>query len=236
MGPPPATAATAPALTTPASVLHSPNMYEPYPRAARGLRRARGPFLLAWLLALGAAAGFGQSEEPRPPAETPVQPTRTLGDQVLQISVGPFVPLFFQSLDGVAPTGLTLGGAGSLQWNAYVNRQLRIGVEVAGIFAFSQRKNTLFMVPITAKGAYVLSAYPFEFPIYLGVGMNIVKYIDDLHVDPIIKPGFGVFWQFDVTWSFGLNVQYWWAPLISSREDTRFGNFLEISLSALYGF
>jgi hypothetical protein len=177
-----------------------------------------------------------QTTQPKAPEQAVVQPTRTLGDQVLQISAGPMIPLFFQSLTGVAATGLTLGGTGSLQWNAYVSKAVRVGLEVGGMFDFSRRHNTLLMVPFTAKASYVLSAYPFEFPISVGVGANIVKYVDDVYVDPIVTPGVGVFWQFDVTWSFGLNVVYWWVPHISTAVDTRFGNFLSITLSALYNF
>ena len=68
--------------------------------------------------------------------------------------------------------------------------------------------------------------------------MNVVRYQEDTYLDLILKPGVSAFWQFDVTWSFGLNLIYWWVPHISttSREDTRFGNFLEITLSALYNF
>lgn len=194
--------------------------------------------LVLWLLlAPGfAATAWAQVAKPQPPEQPLLQPTRTLGDQVFQISVGPLVPLFFQSLSGVSATGLTLGGAGSLQWNAYVTKEVRVGLEVGGMFAFSRRRNTLLMVPLSAKAAYVLSAYPFEFPISLGVGLNIVKYVDDVYVDPIVRPGIGVYWQYDVTWSFGLNMVYWWVPHISGATDTRFGNFLEITLSALYNF
>jgi hypothetical protein len=196
-------------------------------------------FLALLLAAAFAPAAWAQEPQPKPPEKPLLQPTRTLGDQVFQISVGPLVPLFFQSLSGVPPvlaTGLTLGGAGSLQWNAYVSKDVRVGLEVGGMFAFSRRNNTLLMVPLTAKAAYVLTAYPFEFPLSLGLGVNIVKYVDDVYVDPIIKPGVGVFWQYDVTWSFGLNAVYWWVPHISNASDTRFGNFLEVTLSALYNF
>ena len=47
-----------------------------------------------------------------------IEPSHSLGDQVLQIGIGPFVPLFLQSLTSVTRTGLTLGGSGCLQWNA----------------------------------------------------------------------------------------------------------------------
>ena len=31
------------------------------------------------------------------------------------------------------------------------------------------------MVPISARGSYVIQAYPFEFPISLGLGMNFSR-------------------------------------------------------------
>jgi hypothetical protein len=206
-------------------------------RRSAGSLRVPAALLLPVLLALMVAApAWTQETQPQLPAQPLLQPTRTLGDQVFQISVGPLVPLFFQSLTGVAATGLTLGGAGSLQWNAYVSKEVRVGLEVGGMFAFSRRRNTLLMVPLSAKAAYVFTAYPFEFPLSLGLGVNIVKYVEDVYVDPIVRPGFGVFWQYDVTWSFGLNMAYWWVPHISGATDTRFGNFLEVTLSALYNF
>ncbi len=180
------------------------------------------------------AVGVGAQEESEDPYF--VAPTHSLGDQVLQIGIGPFIPLFFQSLTGVHATGLTIGGTGALQWNAYLNATMRVGIEIGGMFAFSRRGDMLIMVPIVAKYAYVFSAYPFEFPLSMAVGMAIVKYQTDTYVDPILKPGFGAYWQYDVTWSFGLNLSYWWVPHISTQTDTRFGNFLDISLSAVYNF
>lgn len=165
-----------------------------------------------------------------------VEPTHSLGDQMLQIAIGPFVPLFFQSLTEVNATGLSLGGAGNLQWNAYVSATMRVGIEVGGMFAFSRRGNMLIMVPIVARYAYLFSAYPFEFPLSVGLGVDIVKYQNDTYVDLILKPGIGAYWQYDLTWSFGIDLAYWWVPHISTRTDTRFGNFLAITLSALYNF
>jgi hypothetical protein len=226
--------------------MQKPELDTPDAAPAGSRRRARKVLsllvALSWGLALPAWSASDTPAQPDAPkgSEQPIiQPAHSLGDQMLQISAGGLIPLFFQSLTGeVKPTRLTMGGTGSLEWNAYVSKDIRIGLEVGGMFAFSRQKNTLVMVPITAQAAYVLSLYPFEFPISVGLGMNVVKYVEDVYIDPILMPGIGALWQFDVSWSFGLKLAYWWVPHVSAKtpDDTRFGNFLSITLSALYNF
>lgn len=186
----------------------------------------------AALLVCALAPLAAQEKEKEPP------PQYTLGDQTFSINAGLFVPLFFLTWQfAAAPTKLTLGGAGSLNWMAYVNSWLRLGIEVGGMFAFSPNGNTLLALPITAKASYVLSAYPFEVPFSLGVGMNVVKYIDQSTIDLILKPGVSGLWAYNASWSFGLNATYWWSMQFSNTPaQGRIGNFLELSLSALYHY
>ena len=105
-----------------------------------------------------------------------------LGDQTLTIGGGFFVPLFLidpsngsatallvSSAAAGDPAQLSLGGIGSLSWAAYVTPQIRIGVDVAGTFAFSPNANTLLMLPIVARATYAFSVYPFEVPLSFGV-------------------------------------------------------------------
>lgn len=193
--------------------------------------------LIAVVLACAVIPLAAQEKEKEPP------PQYTLGDQTLSINAGLFVPLFFLNWQfGAAPTNLTVGGAGSLNWMSYVNSWLRIGIEVGGMFAFSPNGNTLLALPITAKASYVLSAYPFEIPFSLGVGMNVVKYIDQSTIDLILKPGVSGLWAYNASWSFGLNATYWWSMQFSKLVDAsglntgRIGNFLELSLCALYHY
>jgi len=174
------------------------------------------------------------SEEETAPAGS----AYTLGDQVLSISLGPFIPLFFLANDGtVSGTNLTLGGTGSIAWSAYVTGAIRVGAEIGGVFAFSPNMNVLLMLPILARAQYVMTFYPFEVPLSLGVGMNIVKYGDLATIDLLIKPGASVMWIYDSKWSFGLNLAWWWDMQFSSEPaKSRTGNFLEVSLSALYHY
>jgi hypothetical protein len=165
-------------------------------------------------------------------------PLYSLGDQTLAISGGMFVPLYFLSYAGAAaPTQLSLGGMGSLQWQAYLSSMFRIGLEVGGVFAFSPNMNVLLMLPVTAKVSYVMSFYPFEVPLSLGLGMNVVKYSDQSNVNLLVKPGASFFWIFNSSWSFGLNAVYWWDMQFAPTADqSRIGNFLEVSLTALYHY
>jgi hypothetical protein len=197
--------------------------------------------ILALLLCCAFAAG-AQEAPASPPAAKP-QPAASaygLGDQTLAISLGPLVPLFLMAPGGATtPTNLTLGGGGSIAWSAYVTNAIKVGIEVGGEFGFSRPNLNLFlMLPILLRGQYVFTVYPFEVPLSLGVGMNIVKYGDLRNIDLLIKPGASILWIYNSKWSFGLNLA-WWVDLQFTPTDpsqSRIGNFLEVSLSALYHF
>jgi hypothetical protein len=162
----------------------------------------------------------------------------TLGDQTLSISAGVFLPLFLlptgTALLAGNPSQLTVGGEAFLNWSAYVAPQIRIGAELGGAFCFDPNENLLLMLPLIAKASYVFTIYPFEIPVTFGIGMNILKYTDQYYVDLLLKPGASLFWIFNSSWAFGLNVNYWFDMQMSS--NFRIGNFLEISLSALYHY
>jgi hypothetical protein len=193
---------------------------------------ARAVILTLVLCALPASAQ-DQTEPTGKPAAA-----YALGDQVLSISLGPFAPLFFLANDGsTSATNLTLGGTGSIAWSAYVTGAIRVGAEVGGVFSFSPNMNVLLMLPILARAEYVLTFYPFEVPISLGIGMNIVKYGELATIDLLIKPGASAMWIYDSKWSFGLNLAWWWDMQFSKTpSQSRVGNFLELSLTALYHY
>jgi hypothetical protein len=200
------------------------------------VRKRLPRILVAAVLACCVLAPAAAQEAPAKDREPP--PQFSLGDQTLSINAGLQIPLFFLSYGGaVARTNLTLGGAGSLNWMGYVNSWLRVGIEVGGMFAFSPNGNTLLALPITAKASYVLNLYPFEIPFSLGVGMNVVKYIDTSTIDFILKPGVSGLWAYNASWSFGLNATYWWSMQFSDPpSEGRIGNFLELTLCALYHY
>lgn len=164
-----------------------------------------------------------------------------LGDQTLALNAGMMVPLFFQEFDGTYhDTNLTVGGAGELQWSAYVSPSVRVGLDIAGSFARSPNERTLFLMPITVKAAWVLSVSRFEFPFSLAAGISIVRYREWSHIDFIMKPAVGGYWRYDSNWSFGLNLA-WWLDFQSATGDqpdnqARMGNFLMITPGVFYNF
>jgi hypothetical protein len=177
---------------------------------------------------------------------TPAQPAQYgLGDQTLQPSVGLFTPLFLiptgiwflaPSSPG-GPPHLSLGGAFSIGWAAYVAPQIRIGADLGGSFAVSPNGNFLWSIPLVAKASYVFTLYPFEIPLTFGVGINIVKLVDQVTVDLLLKPGASFLWIFHSSWSFGVNLNYWFDMQFSATAaNSRIGNFLETTLTALYHF
>lgn len=189
-------------------------------------------------LFFGAGPAFTQDKE-----ETEVYvPTYALGNQMLMINGGLFIPLFFQSLGGeIDNTNLSLGGVGSLQWSAFLNNEMTLGVEGGGMFAFSPNARSLFMLPVTVRYAYILRLYPFEFPLSLAAGFNFTRLDSQFQILPILKPGASFYWNYSPEWAFGVNFIYWWSPNVylgpkPPHNNSRFGNFLEITLSALYHF
>jgi len=169
-------------------------------------------------------------------------PTYVLGNQLLIINGGLFLPLFFQELGGtIHDTNLSLGGVGSIQWAAHLSNNMTLGLEGGGMFAFSPNNRSLFMLPITARYAYSLKAYPFEFPLSISGGINFTRLGHSFQILPIVKPGVSAYWNYSSEWAFGINFFYWWVPNVYTgpnppKEESRLGNFLEISLSAMYHF
>jgi hypothetical protein len=164
-----------------------------------------------------------------------------LGDQTMSINAGLFVPLFLLPSGTVLlagnPPQLTFGAVGSLSWAAYVTPQIRLGIDVAGNFTLSPNANVLLMLPFVAKGAYVFTFYPFELPVTFGIGANIVKYVDKSSLDLLLRPGASFYWIYNSSWSFGVNLNYWFDMQFNTDPSkSRYGNFLEFSLSALYHF
>jgi hypothetical protein len=53
----------------------------------------------------------------------------------------------------------------------------------------------------------------------------------------MVKPGVSLFWIYNSSWSFGINLEYWVNTQFSGTEgQSRVGNFLNVFLSALYRF
>jgi len=193
--------------------------------------------LLPWCFLYGQD---GENEE-----ETPQEiDLYSLGDQNFTIHAGMFFPLFFldptpaEGVSAAEKTNLTVGGAGSLMYEAYLNNNFKIGLELGGIFAYSPNKNPFFMVPITARAAYEFHFGQFSLPLFMGLGINIITYEDYKNVQFLMKPGASLYWHYNSDWSFGGTLTYWISPEVIPSDHTqdRIGNFLDFSISARYHF
>lgn len=176
------------------------------------------------------------------PLEDEFVPTYGIGDQMISLNLGLFIPLFFSGGDGIQGTNLSLGGTGHLAWSGFLTDQLAIGGEFGGMFAFSPNGNPLYMVPLAARLTYFLRRFPFEFPLTLAAGISFNSFNESFKVDPIVIPGVGAYWNLNTEWAFGIDLRYWWVPQLYlgqseiSTDDTRFGNFLATTASVLYRF
>lgn len=167
----------------------------------------------------------------------------SLGDQMFFINGGVFIPLFFFDKDmDTFDNNLTLGGTGFLCWQVFLSNHISVGAELGGMFALSPNKRVLYMIPLMAKATYWFRFYPFEIPIFLGLGGNLSVLEEAAHIDFIAKPGFGFYWNFNEEWAFGADVSYWFVPQMYSgsgkvpSSNSMFGNFMDVTLSVLFRF
>jgi hypothetical protein len=193
--------------------------------------------------------GDGRQEIETIPEQEQIIPVYDLGDQFLGMNGGTNFPLFFDFYnqsgdDRFFSAGqfyqVPLGGSLSIEWNSYINNNMTLGIEIGSFFA-STFNNTHVMIPVTASFQYIFHFFPFYLPLSIEAGFcfNIIS--DSRYFGPIIKPGMSFYYRFSTTWDFGLNLKYWWVPEVyfgddPPKEQSAFGNFLELSFSALYHF
>jgi len=193
---------------------------------------------------------WAQEDSPEQGPLTPQSRTnqRSLGDQAFTISAGVIVPLFTVLLNdnpvtgnsaGVTDTQLTVGGMGSLTYSFYLSANVKLGLQLGGTFQWDINRNLLYMIPISIKGSYEFHPYSrLTIPVHLALGINMTSWKEEFTVDPLIRPGFGVYFDWNVEWSFGMDFTYWFIPQLSSKDE-RFDsleNFMDINIGAEYHF
>lgn len=167
---------------------------------------------------------------------------RNQGDQTFSFNVGFISPLFSQALDGTITSfedHINTGFSGALEWHAYLNSNMKIGGTLSGMFAFTPNDRVYSMVPLMAIYTYTFNFHPFTVPLSIGTGVSFNRLDSLFQVTPIVQPAVGIFYNIDHEWSIGLNVAYWWVPELyfdDLQDESRFGNFIEPSISLLYHF
>ena len=197
-------------------------------------------------------AGFAGAQD-NEPEEDPFTPQirtnqRSMGDQAFAITAGLFFPLkTYLSNDwseagystGLTDSHLGVGGTGGLGYSFYLSGNLKLGLELAGSFSKDINSNYAYTIPIFLKGAYEF--HPFNrisVPIHLGLGICMTSWKDYFVADLILKPGFGVYFDWSYEWSFGIDTSYWFVPQWSpdDKEQRSIANFMDVTLTAEYHF
>ncbi len=211
----------------------------------------RKPTLIVVSLLLLNFAYLGAQEDS--PEESPLTAQsktnqRALGDQAFSISAGVIIPLFTILLHdnpetsttaGTVNPQLSVGGMGSLAYSFYLSPNIKVGLQLGGTFKWDINRNLLYMIPIAIKGSYEF--HPFSrltIPIHLALGINMTSWKEEFVVDPLIRPGFGVYFDWNIEWSFGMDFTYWFIPQINSKDErfNSIANFMDINVTAEYHF
>lgn len=203
---------------------------------------------ILFMIVVCSAVLFPQDSEtpkknpPKIESQASYVPKYEAGQAGVTFGLGVLVPLFFQKFTGqyVTKTNLSAGGNVWFEADIFLWKALSVGIELGGMFALSPNTRVLFMAPITTHVRYVFQIYPIEIPLSLGLGMNISSLQNNLKLDFILKPKFGVTYRINQNWSAGIFMSYWF--IVQSYQFTlgnkfsRLGNFLDISAGFSYVF
>ena len=208
--------------------------------------------LISALLLLSTAWVSAQESDPEESPFTPQVRTnqRSLGDQAFAITAGVLFPLPTYLLNdwpaagfskGFTDSQLAVGGMGSLTYSFYLSGNFKLGIQVTGSFARDINYNYAYVIPIVAKASWEFHPWSrISIPVHMGLGMAMTSWNDFFTIDPIIRPGFGVYFDWNYEWSFGMDMTYWFIPQISTSAEFKnqrsIAGFLDLSLTAEYHF
>ena len=166
-----------------------------------------------------------------------------LGSQYFAIHAGVYFPLFnINTINGATPSPRqTIGGAGSIQWNIYLNSFLSLGIESSYVFTFSINDHLLSLWPTAAKISIAPRVGPFLIPVWLDVGLAISYFKASTEASLLLRAGTGFYWFFEEPWALGVRAQYWFIPqlhdgTIAPASQSRILNALTASLGVIYVF
>jgi hypothetical protein len=133
-------------------------------------------------------------------------------------------------------TNIKYGLGLTVSYLTFVTNKLALGGEVSPFFNSTLTGRMLYTVPLTFECVYMLGKAPYYFPVGIGAGVALSDINEYFHVDPIIKPRVGFYYQFTTALLLGIEAQYQFIPQIyyENSDYNRIGNFLTIQISAVY--
>ena len=200
------------------------------------------------LVAAGAGAG---PEMPTPSAPAtgsdesmPLYAPFVHGDQTLSLAAGVDVPLFISvPAESTSTSAHTLysGGLFSFSYQYFLTGNIAIGGTIDGAFNGTIGGRTLFMAPLSFRGAYWWNLSAFEICAAVEGGAYLMSLdsggSSEVSVDPFAKVGGGAFWRVSRGWSVGLQSYFWFLPEFKPGGDqnlTAYTGILEVSIAAFY--
>jgi hypothetical protein len=164
-------------------------------------------------------------------------PSYESGDMMFGLGLGLTFPVLFTGNNGAIENKVNLGGNGFLAFDYFLHPNMAGGGELNFSFSSTIGENMLFLVPFGARFTYQIALHPIEIPITLAVGMVPQVYLDENYLGLYIKPSLGVYWRFNMDWSFGLNGSWLWLPQwTKNAAETVYGNFITLTIAARYHF
>lgn len=204
----------------------------------------RFPTALLFALALFPCAVYtiaAQSSPPPPapaPSGLPAAGAFSRGDQTLSLTTGFQIPLFIApDPDPLPGFELLLGGSFAFTYQYFLTDHLAIGGTLNGAFNGTIGGRSLFMAPLSFRTAYWWTIGSLETGLAFEAGGYIMRLDSYGMIGPFVKFGPAIAWRITEDWSIGTQIHYWFVPEIHTGEhasQTRFGNFLEIAVSAVY--
>ncbi|HWR11568.1 MAG TPA: hypothetical protein VN445_07095 [Rectinemataceae bacterium] len=163
------------------------------------------------------------------------------GSQIISLSTGAGIPLFILPADALATetSPLGVGASFSLGYQYFIANRLTIGGSLCGAFNSTVGGRTLFVAPVSFKLGYWWGKEPMEYTVSADVGASVLRLSGDGTISPFAKLGGGAYTQISEAWSLGGQVYWWLIPELhfgANSDLTRYANFLEISVGAVYHF
>jgi hypothetical protein len=163
----------------------------------------------------------------------------TRGDQTVVISLGTEFPVLFLNNGSVLANKFSppVGGGGMLAYNYYLNSNFFVGAEISVMFLSTIGENTVFIVPLGARGGYQFNIWKLEFPVSIALGMIWHRYLNMGYYGLYMRAGGAGYFRATHNWSFGLSVDWYWLPQWTDDKSKNVdGNVLGLTLSARYHF
>lgn len=218
----------------------------------KSLRRRFPVLLFGLILLVSQASPAWTQTEPATQDPSDLVLTRLVGENILSINLGTLLPLFSYNPNNGEATAL-MGTAENpklspglltlIRWGSYVAPGINLGLDITWAINFGANGDLMSQFsPFQPRISFYVSEGVVEIPLHIAIGPNFMSYKESSILTPLLRFGGSFIWNAVPDWGFGLNVMYWWVPELYPGDSSigaagnRFGNYLEIGLTAVYTF